>query len=93
MKDKEFELEGKNQASIINNAMNDTIREINLMRHFDWSAEEREARINSLKRAKEVNKGFLDTVTYDNYQSRMLLAGQQGVIEHYLELCEKEVSS
>lgn len=89
MKDKE----GENYASIINNAMNDTIREINLMRHFDWSAEQREVRINSLKRAKEINKGFLDAVTYDNYQSRMLLAGQQGVIEHYLELCGKEVGS
>lgn len=71
--------------------INEIIREVNLMQHYDWPALERAKRVQIMQEAKERNRQSLFNVSLDDFTSRMYLAGQQGVIEHYLELCEKPI--
>ena len=76
---------------MINDNLNGIIDDVNRMNHYGWSDKERAERVQYMQRAKELNRESLFSVSPDNFQSRMYLAGQQGIIEHYLELCEKPV--
>lgn len=71
--------------------INEIIREVNLMHQYDWTPAQRATRVQSLKEAKEQNRQSLFNVNLDDFSSRMYFAGQQGIIEHYLELCEKPI--
>jgi hypothetical protein len=71
--------------------INDIIREVNLLKHYDWLPMERANRVEIMQEAKERNRQSLLNVSLDDFSSRMYFAGQQGIIEHYLELCEKPI--
>lgn len=71
--------------------INEIIREVNLMHQYDWTPAQRAIRVQSLKEAKDQNRQSLFNVNLDDFSSRMYFAGQQGIIEHYLELCEKPI--
>lgn len=71
--------------------VNEIIREVNLFQHYDWTPIERTKRVQIMKEAKNVNRQSLYDVSLDDFTSRMYFAGQQGIIEHYLELCEKPI--
>lgn len=76
---------------MINDNLNGIIEDINRLKHYDWTDKDRAERVHYMQRAKELNRENLDSVSFDNFQARMYLAGQQGIIEHYLEICEKPV--
>ena len=71
--------------------INEIIREVNLLQHYNWTPIERARRVQIMQEAKEQNRQSLFNVSLDDFSSRMYFAGQQGIIEHYLELCEKPI--
>lgn len=71
--------------------INEIIREINLLQHYDWTPIERLKRVQIMQAAKQGNRQSLFEVSLDDFSSRMYFAGQQGIIEHYLELCEHPI--
>ena len=64
----------------------EVVREINLMQHFDWSNDQKEERILVMENALTVVKGVLAKIGLDDFNSRLYFSGQQGTIEHYLDI-------
>ena len=66
---------------------NEVIREINLLQHTDWTAEQRQERIEVMQNALDIIETVLADICETDFNSGLYFSSQKGQVEHYLQIC------
>jgi hypothetical protein len=70
---------------------NEVIREINLLQYNDWTAEQRQERIEVMQKALNIINTVLEDISQTDFNSRLYFSSQKGQVEHYLQICIEQV--
>ena len=70
---------------------NEVIREINLLSHPDWTAEQRQERIEVMENASQIINQVLEDICITDFNSRLYFSSQKGQVEHYMQICIAQV--
>ena len=70
---------------------NEVIREINLLQHPDWSAEQRQERIEVMENALRIINQVLEDISITDFNSRLHFSSQKGQVDHYLQICKNPI--
>ena len=70
---------------------NEVIRKINLLQYNDWTAEQRQERIEVMQKALNIINTVLEDICQTDFSSRLFFSSQKGQVEHYLQICIEQV--
>ena len=69
----------------------DVIREINLLQYQDWTATERQERIEVMENALKIIIQVLEDICITDFNSRLYFSAQKAKVEHYFQICIEQV--